>query len=296
MGEEDLRGEAVSPREFVAGLGRLGFAATALLWEKPFLGPLYVWADAIRAQPGKVTAPWAVLVILDWIAHRLENGGAMEEVEDELVWNEKGPAIYTDAKATDTQAWIGGFLEVDEDRRKCPWFSLEVSEVLAPWLKHRQGNPKRVIASLELLATLMAVKLWGPGQKRSTMRARLLAFTDNQGNAFALKKGMSTRYPITLLLMELAEEMRAIDLRLDLIWVKREENEDADSLTNEDFEKFEEEMRVKIDEKQVQWRILDRLYERSSQLFEEVKSLKEKKRAEKPTGGVSKRRKILERW
>ena len=102
----------------------------------------------------------------------------MEEVEDELVWNEKGPAIYTDAKATDTQAWIGGFLEVDEDRRKCPWFSLEVSEVL------------------------------------------LLAFTDNQGNAFALKKGMSTRYPITLLLMELAEEMRAIDLRLDLIWVK----------------------------------------------------------------------------
>ena len=66
----------VNPREFVAGLGRLGFAATALLWKKSFLGPLYVCADAIRAQPGKVTAPWAALVILDWIAHRLER---MEE-------------------------------------------------------------------------------------------------------------------------------------------------------------------------------------------------------------------------
>ena len=57
-------------RLFAAGLGRLGFAATGLPWEKPFLGPVYVWSAAIRQQSGKVYVPWAILIILDWIASR----------------------------------------------------------------------------------------------------------------------------------------------------------------------------------------------------------------------------------
>ena len=37
----------VEPRVFAAGLGRLGFAALALPWERPFLGPLYAWSSAV---------------------------------------------------------------------------------------------------------------------------------------------------------------------------------------------------------------------------------------------------------
>jgi hypothetical protein len=37
-----------TPKAFEQGLGRLGFSALALLWEKPFLGPLYSWSAAIR--------------------------------------------------------------------------------------------------------------------------------------------------------------------------------------------------------------------------------------------------------
>ena len=44
----------VWPGEFASCLGRLGFAATALPWEKPFLGPLYTWAAAVREQKGEV--------------------------------------------------------------------------------------------------------------------------------------------------------------------------------------------------------------------------------------------------
>ena len=38
--ESVLRRKRMPIREFLAGLGRLGFSATALEWEKPFLGPL----------------------------------------------------------------------------------------------------------------------------------------------------------------------------------------------------------------------------------------------------------------
>ena len=67
--------KVVDPREFVAVLGRLGFASSALPWEKPFLGPLYVWSSATRGQAGRVIVPWAVLAILDWLARRLKAGG-----------------------------------------------------------------------------------------------------------------------------------------------------------------------------------------------------------------------------
>ena len=46
------------------------------------------------------------------------------------------------------------------DLKECPWFSVEVGLELAPWLMSEGGNPKRVIAALELLATVVAVKLW----------------------------------------------------------------------------------------------------------------------------------------
>ena len=37
----------IPSREVAAVLGRLGFAAMALYWERPLLGPLYAWASAI---------------------------------------------------------------------------------------------------------------------------------------------------------------------------------------------------------------------------------------------------------
>ena len=85
----------VLPREFSAGLGRLGFAATALPWERPFLGPLYVWASATMGQKKKVMIPWAVLIILEWIATRMKDGGRMESVKDE-------------APANGHHTWMGG--------------------------------------------------------------------------------------------------------------------------------------------------------------------------------------------
>ncbi|CAK9072609.1 unnamed protein product, partial [Durusdinium trenchii] len=49
IGSLRLRKE-VEYREFSAGLGRLGFAALALPWERPLLGPLYAWSSAIQSN------------------------------------------------------------------------------------------------------------------------------------------------------------------------------------------------------------------------------------------------------
>ena len=54
----------VWPGEFASCLGRLGFAATALPWEKPFLGPLYTWEQQSASRrvrlwcPGRFCPSW----------------------------------------------------------------------------------------------------------------------------------------------------------------------------------------------------------------------------------------------
>lgn len=266
----------VLPREFSAGLGRLGFAATVLPWERPFLGPLYTWGAAIREQKGEVYVPWAVLTILDWIAGRLSSGGRMEVVKDDHGEDASGLAFYTDARASEVDACIGGYLASSTNMKECPWFSFRVDERMAPWLRKRGNNPKRMIAALELLATLVALKLWG-GRGTGGMKARAKAFTDNRGNAFAVVKGMSTKYPLTLLLMELTEELRSRDMRLDLEWIKRDENTLADALSNEDWSEFDESLREVRRPEEIGWKVLDQLQVRSDDLYSEIQSLKEQR-------------------
>eukprot|EP00435_Cladocopium_sp_Y103_P074484 s15_g49.t1 len=266
----------VGAREFASCLGRLGFAATALPWEKPFLGPLYTWAAAVRDQRGEVLVPWAILAILDWIAKRLREGGRMESVRAMAPAGGSPITFYTDARASEKEACIGGYLEVSSSLKDCPWFCFRVDEAMAPWLYCKGGNPKRVIAALELLGTLVAVKLWGdrgaPG-----MRAKVRAFTDNRGNSFAVVRGMSTKFPLTLLLMELTEELRVKDLNLDLEWISRDANTDADDLSNENWENFDPDKREMKRPEEIGWKVLDQLQVRSEELYEGIQTLKEQR-------------------
>ena len=63
---------SVSGRNMAQGLGRLGFAALALEWERPFLGPLYSWSSAIQGKIGEMRIPVMIRVLCLWIAERLE--------------------------------------------------------------------------------------------------------------------------------------------------------------------------------------------------------------------------------
>ena len=294
IGELRARKE-VSYREFAAGLGRLGFASLALPWERPFLGPLYAWAAAIQGCRGLMSIPWAVLFILGWIKGKFESGLHMEKVRRQNPVEVPGWRIWTDAKADEHRAWIGGWLDTGGGTAEAEWFSVEVDEVMAPWLKCRQGNPKRVIAALEMLATLVAVKLWCKDRDKK-VQVLTEAFTDNKGNEFILKKGMSTKYPLTLLVMELCETMKAADLSVELKWVKRDDNQAADDLTNEIFEKFKPELRRPIKSKDIQWIVLDKLMAESGLLYEEIRKAKEVRSQSKKVLDRKKKGKFFGRW
>ena len=280
-----LERKEVEFRELAAGLGRLGFAALALPWEKPFLGPLYAWSSAIRGNHGKLNIPWAVLFILKWIRGRLASGSRMEKVKCLPRGTSAVQCVWTDAKASDNLA-------------ECEWFAEEVTEKEAPWLKFRGGNPKRVIAALEMLATLVALKLWLK-RSGSQMQVSTNAFTDNKGNEFILKKGMSTKYPLTLLVIEACELMRACDGFATLSWVRRDGNQTADDLTNGKFEDFDEQRRRRPWKEDMQWLVLDELERDSRVLYEEIQEKKARQAEARREGAnvkLGRKRKFFQRW
>ena len=73
-----------------------------------------------------------------------------------------------------------------------PWFSLEVDR---SWVSGPSPSPAPIkIAALELLATLIAMKLWIPdSEDRQSSRVALRGFTDNQSNEARVKKAMTTK-------------------------------------------------------------------------------------------------------
>ena len=293
----DLR---VLPAAFVSGLGRLGYAANSLYWEKPFLGPLYAWSAAIASKQGKVRIPWAIAVILRWIAKRLSEGGRLQPPPS--LKGEPRELFRTDAKAEAGRAFIGGWdTSSSVDPSQCRWFSLEVDKSWAPWVWCKQNDPGRVIAALELLATIVAVMLfsdaWNKEDQGTIYGAGL---TDNRGNSFVLSKLLSTKFPLTVLLIELSEQLRIREVELHLVWIPRKENQEADDLTNEMFEKFSQENRTLVDPLNLKWIVLTDLMKASVDLYSDIVKLKSKKRSRELTfvgnRKRSKRENLLSAW
>ncbi|CAE7463581.1 unnamed protein product, partial [Symbiodinium pilosum] len=223
--------------DFSRALGRLGFGANALSWERPFLGPMYSWSAATRGKHGSLTAPVMIRVILRWLAERFQEGGRLQEP---MTLTEASGNVeltfFSGAKAEDGRAYVGGYLW--NGHEVLSWYAAEVLPSWAPWA-FIKNDPQRTTASLELLGTLLCVKLWGSrmsGRSRST--GSITGATDNQGNTYAVTKLMSTKYALPILLMELSETLRLGSIFLDLRWVFRERNQWADDLTNGEFGHF----------------------------------------------------------
>ena len=259
-------------REAAAALGRLGFAALVLVWERPLLGVLYSWVSAVWQGGAAVAAlPWAARLVLQWIAERLEQG---ERMQDPLRVVGDAPELFrTDARAEDGRCWIGGWEVVPgQQLGEARWFAAEVTKDWFPWPWQKEGDPKRVIAALELLGSLVAFKVFArprDGLRRCTTYAT--GTTDNQGNMYAVKKALSTKWPLTVLLVELAMEMRAQGVALNLMWVKRDLNEEADRLSNMNVDGFAADREVRLDPQSLRWHALGTLMPASAELFEEIK-------------------------
>lgn len=83
-------------------------------------------------------------------------------------------------------------------------------------------------------------------------RVSVGAPTDNQRNTHAVTKLMTTKFPLLAFVAELAVQMEAGGWDLELAWVPRDQNQEADAITNDLVDQFDLARRIStagLDEK-----------------------------------------------
>ncbi len=223
----------VQTREFAEFLGRLGFVAQLLTWMKAHLSPLYSWAAATSS--GTVAKlPETVILSLKYLLKELSADTFLVSARRPTHFT--GDQFRTDAKCTDDSVVIAGW-ECVGDRRR--WFSLTIAEDTAPYFFKPGKGAQWAPTSAELLASLAALFVFGwleVSSSRKTIPIALNARTDNQSNEALSQKRATTRWPLMLINMQLSVLLSAARLQLNLVWRPRDQNSEADALTNGVFD------------------------------------------------------------
>ena len=184
-----------------------------------------------------------------------------------------GEVFRMDAKAEGEKIVIGGWRLPPSGRtQEAPWFSVTLTRATAPWA-YARGEPFRTIASLELLGSLVSLMVLVPERAAKGDTSALITLTsstDNQGNSFLLDKLLTTRYPLGIVLMELAHQMRVRRMVLRARWLPRLQNQEADDLTNDEFRHFDMTKRIAVDLKTVGFAVMDRLFEEGDAYIKEL--------------------------
>ena len=139
------------------------------------------------------------------------------------------------------------------------------------------GEPYRAIASLELLGTLASIVAFPP-RRGSSRKFFLSAGTDNLGNRHLVTRLLTTKFPLCVVLMQLAWTLHCRDLELRLDWLPRLQNREADALTNGDFSGFSADLRIEIEPEELLEDQFKDLMEKGAELFDEVKELRRKRK------------------
>jgi len=248
---------------------------------------LYTFAS-LHPLDSQQPLPTYVLSVLKFLRDRLLVRRLYPCAQPIVVLEE---AIRVDAKAEGEVATIGGWLpRRDESGQLClarsPWFFVQLTEETAPWAFEKNKQPFRVVASLEALAVLVAVLTLTSPIAGSSGRGTVIMplMTDNRGNSFALSRLMSTKYPLVLLVMELAVALEERGLALSAEWAPREWNAEADAITNGRFEGFAEENRIPFDMLTFPWRVLDNLLSDGRQFYHDVQAIRATPRSGQMSG------------
>ena len=113
------------------------------------------------------------------------------------------------------------------DKWTSPWFALRLSADTVPWAFDR-GLPFKTVASLELLATVVAlVSLFpkGGGTIDRSGFVTVSGLTDSSVATHVSGRALATSYPLCLVAMEVATQMERLGVDIRLSWVPRHLNE-----------------------------------------------------------------------
>ena len=70
---------------------------------------------------------------------------------------------------------------------------------------------------------------------------------------------MSTKWPLMAVQMQVASSLLEVNKQMKLVWRPREENDEADALTNGDFKSFQAEKRIHFTIKELPMELFHRL-------------------------------------
>ncbi len=254
------------------GLGRLSYIAGALDFDRPFLGPIFTFVSLFSPLSVR-PLPLYVASCLRYFAHRLSRRRHQSLAIARTVIRD-GPRV--DAHAEGSSVGVGGWLPVrspsgDIKKEASKWFAVSLNPENAPWAFAKSGEPYRAIAALEAYGALLALLAFAPLLPTdSKARLRLPGMTDNAANTFSISKLMTTKFPLLIVIMEIAIQSEARNLILDLEWVPRDANEEADALSRGVTTGFNPEHRVHLDVKNLPLHVMEPMM-RQGQEFQIMK-------------------------
>jgi hypothetical protein len=192
----------------------------------------------------------------------------------------------TDAKAEGDHVTVGGYQTGDPygktiDHKDAKWFLLTLNKKNAPWA-FAKGEPFRAISSLELLGSLLGVMLLlgGEGGQESPQggtlsvgRLSVGGLTDNAGNRFAVARLLSTKWPLVAFVAELSAQLEAQDLLFEMSWVPREQNTEADAITNGDTGWLNPSHKLATDMSKLPFLILNELLVKGAVFYEGIEAV-----------------------
>ena len=288
--ERILTEGAVHMGDFASVIGRWGFVLQVIDLLRPFLGPLYAWAAAVP-RFAVLPLPAMVRLIVLFLKRMLKEGFRSLPCGSGADWVPE--AFRADAKAEGEEVRIGGWeLGPSGETATARWFSETLTRFNAPWV-FESGEPFRVIAALELLATLCCVVAFSPEKMGSgTGSLTISGTTDNLGNKAVVARLMTTKFPLVAVLMELSAQLLKRGLALELNWAPRLQNLQADALTNADFRGFDPKLRVHVDVGGHAWIVLSEMLASGRALYDAVREGKLEQSVSLLSGMNAKRAKV----
>ena len=248
-------------RAMVELTGRLTFVARILTWLKPFLAPLLHSRTSVLARGTACRMPALVHVSLVYIRAQLLEGHRLVPAPTRP--SSLQQLFRTDAKCEVGRIVLGGWLlGVEADPATAKWFCVELAPDQVPWLFKEDGSSQWASSSAELLATYMACVAFAPDicLSECALPATITAGTDNRSNPQALEKGSSMKWPLMGIMMQFASYLASCGGRIKLQWRPREENIEADDLTNSRFDRFDLSRRVDVSFGDLPMSIFDSLF------------------------------------
>jgi hypothetical protein len=289
-----LDNDRVLIRELNEVLGRFVFGALAVEHVKPLLGPLYAWVAAMPIG-AFVPLPGAVRLLLTFLEFIFRSDKwRISFVAKQSEMDRRSRGVFrADARAKGDLIEAGGWkLPSSGDPGDASWISFKLDKVVAPWA-YAAGEPFRSIAAIELYTTLVTVMaLCKDGDDGLLELSSVEGLTDNRGNSFAVGRMLSTKFPLNIVLMELSLQLHLRHMVLDLHWIPREQNVEADELSNGIFRQFSLDKQVAVDVQQLDFLILPALMKEAESFYGELLAKKRRRQEERV---VLKSRRSVER-